>query len=592
MIQISIREKLILYFVLLCLFVTAIVGFYSYVNAKKALLERTFDQLTSLRLEKKKRIEQFFNDRNRDIYWLSHSGEIEKIFSKLKLKEISETIDNEGIIDNKYLFNFLSSSHFLNKMWIINYNKNNWQIEADTIYKILKYNNISDIKLIFHPLISQVFQSKKSKIMDISSDNKNLFIAFPILDPESNVQSVIVLEMSIIEIDKIMFENNEFNGLGKTGETYLVGNDYFMRSSSRFHENSILQTKAKTNAVISAFKNKSGRFISNDYRNISCLSSFCKIDTPDLQWVILAEIDESEAMIPIYNIRNHIIIISVFISVIVFFIAYLFSLQITKPLLRLQKSAVELRIDNFPPQLPISSNDEIGILTMAFNNMTLLLEKQSHEIVNERFMRLRSLLDGQEMERKRLSRELHDGVGQLLIALQLRMESVADKNCEISLEINQIIPLLHNIIDEIRSISNNLMPPVLLEFGIVKAIRGLCEDVAYSSSIIINFESNNFPEKLENRLETYLYRIVQEALNNCVKHSKSTNINISMKHENKLLIVKISDNGVGFHSENRKNTEKRGLYNMSERAGLLGGAFSVVSENQQGTTVTVEIPIL
>ncbi len=122
-----------------------------------------------------------------------------------------------------------------------------------------------------------------------------------------------------------MLEQNPNDGLGLSGESYLVGADSLMRSNSRFQENSIMQTKVSTDGVKDAFNNIVGTSVITDYRGIKVLSSYSKLNVPGLDWVILAEIDYAEATKSIYFIRNNIMLLTIFVAVILFIISlYIF----------------------------------------------------------------------------------------------------------------------------------------------------------------------------------------------------------------------------------------------------------------------------
>ena len=115
------------------------------------------------------------------------------------------------------------------------------------------------------------------------------------------------------------------DALSQTIESYLVGDDYLMRSNSRFKEDAVYRIKVKSASVVNALKGETGFQIVNDYRNIPCLSSYSKISIDGLNWVILAELDEQEALIPVYSIRNSIILISLIAAISVFIFTFIIS---------------------------------------------------------------------------------------------------------------------------------------------------------------------------------------------------------------------------------------------------------------------------
>jgi methyl-accepting chemotaxis protein len=183
-----------------------------------------------------------------------------------------------------------------------------------------------------------------------------------------------------------------------------------MRRNSKFIPYSVLRTKVNTISVKNAFGNRTGSAIIDDYRTVPCLSSYSRLNIPGLNWVILAEIDYKEAMIPIISIRNDLLLISLIISLFIFSLAQIISRTITQPVIKLKNAAVKIGEGHFDIRLNSTSKDEIGVLSRSFDEMTSQLK-------SERNKRMTALYDGQELERQRISRELRDGLGQKLVAL-------------------------------------------------------------------------------------------------------------------------------------------------------------------------------
>ncbi len=343
-------------------------------------------------------------------------------------------------------------------------------------------------------------------------------------------------------------------------------------------------------SVLEAFSGKTGTGVVKDYRNASCLSSFSQVNIDGLKWVIVAEIDEQEAMVPVNSIRNSILLISIIIAAIVFIFALVVSRKITLPIKRLQKASEQIGAGNYDTKLTVTSLDEIGSLTETFNEMTLRLKKQREEIEVEKTKRISSLIDGQEMERQRLSRDLHDSLGQSLLAVKLKLEQARNTNHEKSQHmISDTQEQLKNTIQEIRNITNNLMPPVLEVFGIEQGLKNLCKDTAATTGIDITFTSENIPETLDARLKIYLYRIAQEAINNITKHADASEASIRFSFGDNMLKLVIADNGKGFDPANN-DANGNGIMNMKERIQLLKGECNVNSIKEKGTEIVFEIP--
>ncbi len=593
----SIVKKLVIYFLLLNIFTVIVVGSYSYYRAKDALVERTFDQLTSLRIEKKYRIEQFFNDRMLDVNLVSKTDDVQNILAFLNKSE-QNSIPDELIYDeyDKFLHKHFRSGKYYKKFYVVDNDGQATYFSTSVTDTLKQYRNSVDQLLIFN-LWDKILKNPDILIEDYKLDTiTNLpavYIGAPVYDKMMKVKGIIAIEIDIDAINSIMFENNPHNGLGQSGESYLVGSDYLMRSTSRFQDNSVFKTVVNTTGVNKALHGETGADIVVDYRGIQVLSSYSKVQIPGLNWAIMAEIDEKEAMIPIDSIRNNIMYLSVLMSLLLFAFVYIIARRISLPIIKLKTAAQNITGGNYDVFVEdIVSSDEIGSLIDAFNEMSAKIKEQTENLKLERTMRLSSMIDGQELERQRLSRELHDGLGQSILAIKMRLERMGNADPEKARKImEEVRHLFANTMNEIRSISNNLMPAVLNEFGLVDALTNLCREVSGSTGIHVVFNHQNLKVELDDKTKTYLYRISQEALNNIIKHSNAKNafLTISSKQMSVLLLIK--DNGIGFnYTENRKLCGN-GISNIKERVLLLNGDIKINSEMKKGTQIEISIPL-
>lgn len=202
------------------------------------------------------------------------------------------------------------------------------------------------------------------------------------------------------------------------------------------------------------------------------------------------------------------------------------------------------------------------------------------------------MIDGQEMERQRLSRELHDGLGQSLIALKLNLETIHGKDvCAINKTIKEVKTNVDGTINEIRRISNDLMPAVLDEFGLVTAIKNMSEEISENANIDLRFAYEGKFNDLDKKLTIYLFRIMQEAMNNIVKHAKASDAEIHLIRQQNLVLLKISDNGKGWNIDRPHKNTGNGIPNMRERIRLLDGKIEILSESGIGTQINIEIPL-
>ncbi|GAB3714865.1 two-component sensor histidine kinase DegS [Spirosoma flavus] len=251
-------------------------------------------------------------------------------------------------------------------------------------------------------------------------------------------------------------------------------------------------------------------------------------------------------------------------------------------------------------------------------------KQQYEQQIDEQKLRTSYLIAGQEEERKRMSRELHDGLGQMLTAIKLQLEGLeasiarttaADENGVIphAKNLKTLKSLVTQTIQETRTISNNLMPTVLSDFGIVPAIKMLAEHDR-SERISVTFETNLTPDmpRLDKNVEIMLYRVAQEAVSNAVKHANPSNIQIELMERGKTLLLSVNDDGRGFRiARNKQGNElikspldssndnvptgelrppSQGLHNIQERIKLLNGKFKINSTLGKGTKIQVVIP--
>jgi len=596
--NISLTEKLVLYFLIIGIAVISVISFYSFYSTREALMSRTFDQLTSLRLAKKNQVEIFFSDRIKDMILLSNADDSRKIVSQVNaLPRRNNGSGDQELLQNysDFLKKYQTLKSYFNSVYLFGAGHVALKgsltdegtpeiIQADTLrQQIISRFNIP-------------VQSHQVIVSDMTTDPKShmptLYIAAPVTYGDKEINGYVVLEVSVEAINKIMVTNNPKSGLGATGETYLVGNDFRLRSSSRFITNSILTTIVETQPAINAMKGQEGHVITRDYRNIPVLSSYSRISVPGLDWVILAEIDQKEAMIPIYGMRNSLLLLSILISVIFFMFVFFTTKTITKPIILLRDAAMRIGKGDYDVEIPERTNDEIGELTQAFNTMSAQIKEKTKELEAERIGRLRSVIDAEENERQRLSREIHDGIGQSLIALKLRLEGLLYIDpIEVKANINILKDQFDGTVDEIRRISNNLMPAVLEAFGITIALRNLCDETEGHAGIRVHFETSGDLESINTKIKTYLFRIAQEALNNIIRHSGAKEVEMKLSRIDDFVNFTIHDNGNGFDVNKVAFEKGNGLHNMRERVALLEGKIEIRSGHNQGTEIMIQIPV-
>jgi signal transduction histidine kinase len=211
----------------------------------------------------------------------------------------------------------------------------------------------------------------------------------------------------------------------------------------------------------------------------------------------------------------------------------------------------------------------------------------------------RKLMKTQEDERRMISRELHDRVGQDLSGIKMALETLFDPHPSgetgIRTKVSQLAKLLDRAIFTVRDLAYDLRPPGLDEMGLVQALSMFCDDFAEKTLIRIDFHSVGIEKmKLGFNTRINLYRMIQEGLNNIHKHAEATRAVVKLTAAYPHIILRIEDNGKGFDVEKRAreiDSEKRmGLRSLQERTDLLGGVMIVASKPGQGTKILIKLP--
>ncbi len=219
------------------------------------------------------------------------------------------------------------------------------------------------------------------------------------------------------------------------------------------------------------------------------------------------------------------------------------------------------------------------------------IRKQEDELQREKLRRLRSVIDGQDQERNRLSRELHDGIGQSLIAVKLQLENAETQNYSMMRAgIDSAKNMIDLTVEDVRRVCHALMPAALNEFGIVSTLRAICSEMGSLAGFTAVFENEGSLDRMSKKSQVYLYRITQEALNNIAKHARATKVILRLSRENNIVTLLVSDNGKGFIFDPVSFAQRNGLQNMRERTQLLQGEFTIHSQPGNGTTIKVSIP--
>lgn len=222
--------------------------------------------------------------------------------------------------------------------------------------------------------------------------------------------------------------------------------------------------------------------------------------------------------------------------------------------------------------------------------ITLAINLHEHRLADRNLKELaHKTVLFQEAEKKHVARELHDGINQLLVSSKCHLELLSLQSIDVKFVdyLNKSMHSLTLAINEVRHISHKLRPSSLDDIGLEAALTTLLQDYQSHAGTSVDMLFDTKAGKLDSDVATTLYRVVQESLNNIVKHADATHVEVHLKQLGKLLQLIIRDNGKGFDSQNRYHLKGIGLRNMRERVEFIGGEFDLNSEPGFGTELTV-----
>ena len=614
--SLKISSKLFLTHTAIGLVVLLVLSTGFYIVMRDALIQRTIDQLSSINILKNDLIKEHFRRSHNDLQALELEHKFLGIYQSIaqdaqnkskstntEFGEISELLKVYEF-KNLYLLDTNFQSLFSTK------EKNLYPLSKESLESLLGTKGN-----LFQIIDASAYSESKETL---------LYYYIPIVD-ENQVVGSILVEEDFQKIQDILLENT---GMGNTGESYFVAGDYRLRSTSRFFPDvPPLTISVDTESIRNAFQGLSKDHIIADYRGKKVLSVQRQIENTTLDWMLISEMDFDEAMAPIIELRNYLIGITLIILLLIVLITYFLSNAIARPILELKNIVFTLSKGIIPNQTPLTSTtDEIIQITKAINELTdglkrttdfaqeigsgnfktsfktlsdfdmlgqaLLHMRDELLILRERETKLErekaiALLQGQEKERRRIIQELHDGVGQMLTVIRMQVDSLeADNESKAEIK-NQI----NNTVNEVKRISYNVMPHALIDYGLEAALRGLCDHVKKYSSITVDFQYvKDIDRSLTFEMSIAIFRIVQEALTNIVKHAHATKVSLHVLDKEDEVYVVVEDNGRGFVESEVLKKDGLGLRNIRERANLLDG-YTEIHSSSKGTSIEVHIPI-
>ena len=243
-----------------------------------------------------------------------------------------------------------------------------------------------------------------------------------------------------------------------------------------------------------------------------------------------------------------------------------------------------------------------GLALLLLSGITFYRKRQLQnkmamqaEVMNQQNIATRAVITAEENERKRIAADLHDGVGQIMSAAKMNLSAFESelpfKDDSQKQAFEKIISLVDESCKEIRSVSHQMMPNALLKSGLGSAIREFIDKLD-SRVLKVNLHTEGLNERLDSNVETVLYRVIQECVNNVIKHSGANTLDISLIKDSDGIAATIEDNGKGFHLSDKEKIEGIGLKNIKSRVQFLKGTVDFDSAPDRGTLVAIHVPLI
>jgi signal transduction histidine kinase len=300
-----------------------------------------------------------------------------------------------------------------------------------------------------------------------------------------------------------------------------------------------------------------------------------------LPWRVVLFQPDREVFAPVRALRKRLLVLTPALAGFAALFAWGIARSVKRPLVQLERAAARIEAGDLLHPVPSLGNDEIGRLGRSFETMRLALARDE-----TRRKLLRKVISAQEDERKRLARELHDETCQTITALKMKLAGTGQDEAQ---------AMADRTLDELHRIIYDLRPSILDDLGLVAAIRWMAQRNLGPHGIQVRCEFDPLPDHLPPEIEISVFRAVQEAVSNVVRHAKADKVLIEVAAEDHVLEIDVEDDGLGFDPEEvggpAASGRGLGILGMHERMELIGGPAHVASSAGAGTRVTLRVPI-
>ena len=272
-----------------------------------------------------------------------------------------------------------------------------------------------------------------------------------------------------------------------------------------------------------------------------------------------------------------------------------------------EQQIISLNNDNIIQKLSIKRRNMAIMMVCSLLLVTLLmgglfynsykLKQESRlqaEVIKQQNLASKGIIEAEEAERKRIASDLHDGIGQLFSTVKMNLETLIDRYIitapDAAILAEKTMAMVDESCSEVRSIAHQMMPNALIKSGLVSAVRDFVNKIP-SDKLKVTVETKGINEYLDTSIETVLYRVIQESVNNVIKHANATTLDIMLLSDANEITVTIEDNGDGFDTNDQSSIKGIGLKNMSSRVEYLKGTVEISSSPGRGTLVAIYVPL-
>jgi len=223
------------------------------------------------------------------------------------------------------------------------------------------------------------------------------------------------------------------------------------------------------------------------------------------------------------------------------------------------------------------------------------IQKLEKSLKDQELNEIDALLEGQEKEREKIAKDLHDNLGSLMATLKLNVEHLKFKNKATNPDDTKLFEKTEELITEayleIRNIAHTKNAGVIANQGLVPAIQNIVKNINFSDKIAVSFIPFGMNKRIDNALEVSIFRMIQELLTNIIKHAKATKATIQLTQHTDSINILVEDNGKGFDLDAVTNQNGMGLTQIERKVEALGGTFTIDSFPEKGTTLILDIPL-